>query len=274
MPLNKEHVENIIAQYLANTSAEDLAGRLTPKTGRQKPSLTHASVLSKVSIASNWEILQENTAVTDLEQALIADDASLERIECYANNIENCIGTVKLPVGIAGPLRVNGAFAQDDFYLPLATTEAALVASYNRGARLITEAGGCTVMVLSQAITRAPGFIFQNLIEVSRFVRWLHEQFPALKQAAEASTRYGRLMDLRTTVEGNHVYLNFDYTTGDASGQNMVTIATAEILKYITEHSPVIPKHSFVEANFSGDKKLDIIVLISTWQKGLCGSVY
>jgi hydroxymethylglutaryl-CoA reductase (NADPH) len=151
----------------------------------------------------------------------------------YERNIENFIGTVKLPIGLAGPLRVNGLFAQGDYYVPLATTEAALVASYSRGAKLISAVGGCTVMLLNEGVSRAPGFAFRNLEEVGKFMLWAIEQQATFKQIAESTTRHGKLTDMRITVEGNHVYLDFQFTTGDAAGQNMVTIATQAVCDYI-----------------------------------------
>jgi hydroxymethylglutaryl-CoA reductase (NADPH) len=158
-------------------------------------------------------------------------------------------------VGVAGPLRVNGLFAQGDYYIPLATTEAALVASYSRGAQLISEAGGCTAMLINEGMSRAPGFAFTTLEEAGVFVVWALSNLEQFKREAEGTTRHGQLIDMRITVEGNHVYLNFEFTTGDASGQNMVTIATEAICTYIQAHSPVLPRYSFIEANLSGDKK-------------------
>jgi hydroxymethylglutaryl-CoA reductase (NADPH) len=173
----------------------------------------------------------------------------------YEHNIENFVGTVKVPVGMAGPLRVNGLFAQGDYMLPLATSEAALVASYHRGCRLITEAGGCAAMVLNEGISRVPGFVFDDIGEAGRFVLWAVGQEERFKEVAEATTRYGELIDMRITVEGNHVYLSFEFLTGDAAGQNMATIAVAAIRDHIEAHSPIRPRYSFVEANMSGDKK-------------------
>ena len=84
---------------------------------------------------------------------------------------------------------------------------------------------------------------------------WALAEIDAFRTAAEQTTRHGRLIDLRFVIEGNHVYLIFDYETGDASGQNMVTIATQAICEYIAANSPVQPRHMFLEANMSGDKK-------------------
>ena len=147
-----------------------------------------------------------------------------------------------MPVGIAGPLRVNGVHAQGDYYVPLATTEAALVASYSRGAQLISEAGGCTAVLFDQGVTRAPGFAFANVRDCGQFVVWALSEIDAFRTAAEQTTRHGRLIDLRFAIEGNHVYLNFEFTTGDASGQNMVTLATEAACDFIRAHSPVAPE--------------------------------
>ena len=162
---------------------------------------------------------------------------------------------MKVPVGLAGPLRINGLFANGDFYVPLATTEATLVASYSRGAQLITEAGGCAALLLNEGVTRAPGFAFATLIDSATFVAWATSALDEFRRVAETTTHHGRLVDLQVTVEGNHVYLGLDFTTGDASGQNMVTIATEAICRYIGERSPVRPQYAFLEANMSGDKK-------------------
>lgn len=178
-----------------------------------------------------------------------------EDLATYAGNIENAIGEVRVPIAIAGPLRVNGSFAHGDYYVPLATTEAALVASYTRGCQLLSEAGGCSALLLSEGVSRVPGFVFSNLVEVGIFVNWLLSQKEIFTQVAESTTSHGKLLDMRLTVEGNHVYVIFEYHTADAAGQNMVTIATQAVCDYIAEHSPVRPRHIFVEANLSGDKK-------------------
>ncbi|WNC70114.1 hydroxymethylglutaryl-CoA reductase [Thalassotalea nanhaiensis] len=193
----------------------------------------------------------------DCEQAKqqLLDQTTERCMSMYQKNIENFIGTVKLPVGIAGPLRVNGLFAQDDYFVPLATTEAALVASYNRGALLISEAGGCSAMLLNEGVCRTPGFAFETLVQAGQFVAWATTQIDTFTEITESTSNHLTLKDLKINIEGNHVYLIFDYLTGDASGQNMVTIATNAVLEYITEHSPTKAKYSFLDANLSGDKK-------------------
>lgn len=186
---------------------------------------------------------------------ILFDSLTQNEIATYDPNIENFIGTVKIPVGLAGPLRVNGLFAKGDYYIPLATTEAALVASYNRAAQLISEVGGCTAMLLFEGLTRVPVFIFNNLKEAGTFVSWALGEVEKFREIAESTTRHGKLQDMRVSVSGNCVYLIFEYLTGDASGQNMVTISTHAVLKYIESHSPVKPQAAYVESNMSGDKK-------------------
>jgi hydroxymethylglutaryl-CoA reductase (NADPH) len=190
-----------------------------------------------------------------VEDAALAAEASLAQRGVSARSIEIVIGTVKVPVGIAGPLRVAGSHARGDYYVPLATTEAALVASYSRGARLLTAAGGCTAALLAEGLSRAPGFAFRSLAEAARFASWIQSRLPELAAIAAGTTSHGRLSAVRPSVEGNHVYVNLEFSTGEAAGQNMVTLATAAILQHVAEHAPVRHEYCFVEANHSGDKK-------------------
>lgn len=228
-----------------------LARRLAPRHGHVAPRVPGGARISRRHLDRRWSLLP---ALAE-SRATLADPHTLERVASYEGNIENFIGTVKVPVGLAGPLRVNGLFAQGDYYLPLATTEAALVASYSRGAQLISEAGGCSVMLVNEGVGRAPGFALRTLEECGRFVTWALAHMEAFRRVAEQTTRHGKLVDMRVTIEGNHVYLHFEFLTGDAAGQNMVTIATEAICAYIEAHTPVRPQHWFIEANLSGDKK-------------------
>jgi hydroxymethylglutaryl-CoA reductase (NADPH) len=195
------------------------------------------------------------TLLTSLERQTLIDPQTLELREEYQKNIENLIGTVKVPVGLIGPLRVNGIHAQGDYYVPLATSEAALVASYHRGALLMSEAGGCSCLLLSEGVSRAPGFVFHNLADAGLFVKWCIDHLEAFREAAHSTTSHGKLRNLKVSIDGNHVYLIFEYHTGDASGQNMVTFATEAVIHYILAHAPIKPVHHFIEANLSGDKK-------------------
>jgi len=110
-------------------------------------------------------------------------------------------------------------------------------------------------VILDEGITRSPGFAFGSLAEAAEFVSWLGSEFETLQRVAQSTTRHGRLADVRAVTEGNHVYLNLEFTTGDAAGQNMVTFAAEAIVEHIERRSPIAPRYCFVEANHSGDKK-------------------
>lgn len=262
MSTSYQNAPSFLGQLLAEQGLEALLERLRPKPeqvgAKRSPALAR---ISDRSLDHLWEAITERAEGSDdsdLAQRLrteLADERTLACAEQYEGNIENFIGTVKLPLGIAGPIRINGLYANGDYCIPLATTEAALVASYHRGALLLTEAGGCSAALLAEGVSRAPGFAFPDLGTAGSFVAWIMTQVETLKSVAESTSRYARLVDMYVTVEGNHVYLEFKYTTGDASGQNMVTIATEAVCQYICENSPVKPEYHFVEANLSGDKK-------------------
>jgi len=227
-------------------SIEQLSADNTPLQKRQPLNM----FISDKAVAKRWQAI-------DCEQAKaqLLDPPTQDSMLQYQKNIENFIGTVKIPVGVAGPLRVNGLYAQDDYFIPLATTEAALVASYNRGALLISEAGGCSALLLNEGVCRTPGFAFESLIHSGKFVAWVSTQTELFTDIAQQTSNHLTLKDIKINIEGNHVYLIFDYLTGDAAGQNMVTIATNAVLEHILEHSPIDIKYAFLDANLSGDKK-------------------
>lgn len=200
--------------------------------------------------AKRWSKLRQPQA-----RAEIFDQKAKDNAASFSNNIESYIGTISIPVGIAGPLRVRGAEGSRDYRVPLATTEAALVASYNRGARLLTSAGGCNARVVAEAVSRTPMFAFNNLVEAEEFSSYIDSHAHLFTDVVSQVTSHGRLVSVRCLIEGSHVYVDLQFTTGDASGQNMVTFASDAICKLVLEHSPIAPRYWFLEANFSGDKK-------------------
>ncbi len=170
-------------------------------------------------------------------------------------NIENYIGMTSIPTGIIGPVRVVGSAANGDFYVPLATSEGALVASYHRGAKACYLAGGATSICLVEGVQRSPVFKFSDLAALGPFLIWVLKQEEEFKKITEKTSRYAKLTELNANIEGNHLILTFEYHTGDASGQNMVTLCTDAICQYIIVNSPIKPKFWFIEGNYSGDKK-------------------
>ncbi len=175
--------------------------------------------------------------------------------EILKGNIENYIGMSMIPTGIIGPVKVNGNSAKGEFIVPLATSEGALVASYNRGAKACHEAGGVTSICLEEGVQRSPVFKFENINNLSIFLNWVLNQETIFKQIINDSSRFAQLKEMKVNVEGNHLTLTFDYSTADASGQNMVTFCTENICNYIIKNAPIQPKLWFIEGNFSGDKK-------------------
>ncbi len=170
-------------------------------------------------------------------------------------NIENFIGMAQVPIGLIGPLKVLGTVADGDYYVPLATSEGALVASYHRGAKACFLAGGVTSVCLVEGVQRSPVFKFKHLGDLGVFLGWVLQQKDEFRKITSENSRFAQLNDVKVNIEGNHIMLIFDYKTGDAAGQNMVTICTEAICQYILKNTPIQPKLWFLESNYSGDKK-------------------
>jgi hydroxymethylglutaryl-CoA reductase (NADPH) len=178
-------------------------------------------------------------------------------------NIEHFTGVVQVPFGIAGPLLVNGEHAQGEFYVPLATTEGTLVASYNRGMKLFHAAGGVTTTVLDDAMQRAPAFVFDSARQARAFGEWVQDHFAEIKENAEATTRSGKLRNIERYMVSRIAYLRFDYTTGDAAGQNMVGKATSAACDWILGTYPGI-RHFQLSGNIDTDKKASMVNMMHT----------
>lgn len=242
---------------------------LRPNFNKPQNTLPASSKLTPNTVNNRWDCLNQPDA-----RAALLDPTTEQTMDAYSKNIEYFIGSVKVPVGIAGPLRVHGLHANGDYNIPLATTEAALVASYHRGSKLITRAGGASAMLLNEGVTRTPAFAFYNLAQAGQFVAWVVTQYDTFKTIAETTTAHGKLHDINVNIEGNHVYLVFEYLTGDASGQNMVTIATHAIFEFIMQHSPIEPDYAFLDGNLSGDKKANSHSLRSVRGKKVTAEVH
>ncbi|EKO3944692.1 hydroxymethylglutaryl-CoA reductase [Vibrio fluvialis] len=266
--LNLQRREGASALQQALTT-EQFTSALEPKHTLPTTKLTSSPALTEKHVQQRWEKL----ALSSAQDALF-DPVTEQQMTAYEKNIEYFIGTVKVPVGVAGPLRINGLHANGDYLIPLATTEAALVASYHRGSRLITAAGGASAMLLNEGVSRTPVFAFYNLAQAGQFVAWVTTQYDIFKSIAQSTTAHGKLHDINVTLEGNHVYLVFEYLTGDASGQNMVTIATNAVFEFIMQHSPIEPEYAFLDGNLSGDKKANSHVLRSVRGKKVTAEIH
>jgi hydroxymethylglutaryl-CoA reductase (NADPH) len=172
----------------------------------------------------------ENETGTTLENIGIF---SIDVDRVVKRNCENMIGTIQVPVGVAGPLAVNGEYAQGAFWLPLATTEGALVASVNRGCSAITRAGGAEVRILHDGMTRAPVFAAEGVAHARQIADWVAAHKEELAAAAERTTSHGKLRDIVTFIAGTSVFVRLEFDTKDAMGMNMVTIASASVADMI-----------------------------------------
>ena len=254
MPITKDYSIKVIKNILKGKSLEQFARKLETRLPDKEPLPEHLSretLLTKDAQEQRIKILEKQ----GVKFQFVNGKKLVEDPSVFKGNIENFIGLAQIPVGIVGPLRVNGLYAHGDFYVPLATTEGALVASYNRGAKIISLSGGARVICLHERVSRAPGFAFNNLMEAGQFIVWCVKNFDKFQEVAKTTTTHGNLEDIKITIEGNQVYINFEYTTGDAAGQNIVTIATDAVCKYIVAKVPIKPRFYFVESNMSGDKK-------------------
>jgi hydroxymethylglutaryl-CoA reductase (NADPH) len=178
-------------------------------------------------------------------------------------NIENFTGVAQVPIGIAGPLRVLGEHAVGDFYVPLATTEGTLVASYNRGMRLLTENGGVKATVVDDAMQRAPVFALEDARQARHFGQWVDDHLEEIRAAAEATTHQGHLISVRQYAVGPLRYLRFNYTTGDAAGQNMTGRATLAACQWIECHYPGAARY-LLSGNIDTDKKHSRLNVLET----------
>ena len=196
--------------------------------------------------------------------------SSLEHVGRYSldpsslpGNIENFMGVAQVPIGLAGPLRMRGEHAVGDYYVPLATTEGTLVASYNRGMRLLAECGGVKATVIEQYMQRSPVFMFDDALSARDFGHWVEAHFADIKRAAETTTHVGRLINIYQYAVGPLRNLRFNYTTGDAAGQNMTGKATQAACQWIAANHPGGAKF-VLSGNMDTDKKHSRINMLVT----------
>jgi hydroxymethylglutaryl-CoA reductase (NADPH) len=180
-------------------------------------------------------------------------------------NCEHFTGVAQIPVGLAGPLHVNGEHAQGEFLIPMATTEGTLVASYNRGIQLLNLCGGVKCTVIGDAMQRAPVFVFDDARGARDFGKWVEENIDKIRPEAESTSRIAKLQYIDTYLSNKFAFLRFNYSTGDAAGQNMVGRATFAACSWILEHYKGAPiRHFYLESNFATDKKASQINVMRT----------
>lgn len=178
-------------------------------------------------------------------------------------NIENFTGVAQVPLGFAGPLTINGEHARGEFVIPLATTEGTLVASYNRGMKVLNLCGGAVCTIQGDHMQRAPVFVFDTAREARAFRDWVDVHLEEIRREAEATTRVGKLQYIDTYLASKFAFLRFNYFTGDAAGQNMVGRATYAASSWILENNKTI-RRFYLESNLATDKKASQVNLMRT----------
>ncbi len=245
------------------------------RNGVHKPVVTHTDSLSESQEELVAALAEGSLALHKLPKDLLARDAAtirrraLERkagVETTGlqqfnfdaevvsdSNCENLIGGVQVPVGAVGPLPIDGGHVQnEDVFVPLATTEGALVASVNRGCAAVRAAGAAVVHVEDVGMTRAPVFRTSGIRETNAFLEWLEENEDEIRTRVEATSRYLRLLDLKPFVMGTTVFVRFRFTTGDAMGMNMVTLACNRVIKDL-----IVPETGIEFVSLSGNYCVD-----------------
>jgi hydroxymethylglutaryl-CoA reductase (NADPH) len=178
-------------------------------------------------------------------------------------NIENFIGVAQVPIGLAGPVKVNGEHANGEFVIPMATTEGTLVASYNRGMKVLNLSGGVTTTVSDDRMQRAPVFIFDSAREARDFRSWVNDNMDEIRRAAEATSSVAKLLDIDIFLANKFAYLRFNYATGDAAGQNMVGRATFAACSWMLDNIDTV-RSFYLESNLATDKKHSQINIMRT----------
>lgn len=168
-------------------------------------------------------------------------------------NCENMIGAVQIPLGVAGPLRIQSSLQKREVYVPMSTTEGALVASVNRGAKALSESDGVLVESEYVGATRGPVFRIENLQKRQELLKFLDAKFTDLQKVAASTSNHLKLLSYETSGVGRYQYVRFYFDTQDAMGLNMITIATDAVAKYIKKAVGI--DCISLSGNFCVDKK-------------------
>ncbi|HPS58775.1 MAG TPA: hydroxymethylglutaryl-CoA reductase [Spirochaetota bacterium] len=229
--------------------------------------MNHRKSLEELELIPGKDMYSEEARLERLEylrrmtgkELNILEKLSSFNPEDTKGRIENLVGSIEIPVGIAGPLFIRGEKEDGLCFAPMATVEGTLVASTNRGARALTQSGGVTARVISRRMMRAPFFVFSDLLSSIAFAAWLTEHAAEIKAVAATQTRHGKLEEIIPRIMGRIVHVNFLYSTGDAAGQNLSTKCTAAICIWISGQVKDIEsiglEESFIEGNMASDKK-------------------
>ena len=197
---------------------------------------------------------------------------SIDMTETAKKNIENPIGTIQIPVGVAGPILIDNDEEHIETYVPMATTEGALLASVNRGCSVIRRSNGCKVSILANQMTRSPVIKTKSIHDAKKLKKWIEDNIDKIREVAQSTTKHGKLVKIDPiAIVGRFVYPRFVYETGDSMGMNMVTIATQEVLNLIEKENDI---HIIaLSGNFCVDKKPSTLNLIEGRGKSVVAEI-
>jgi len=195
--------------------------------------LKHKNLTSGQKIAFRRKQIEKKLKISLKNTANLSADIQ----KASTKNCENMIGATQIPLGIAGPLKINGQEARGSFYIPLATTEAALVASVSRGIKAIFASTGVNTHIENIGITRAPLFVTDNLAHSQKLIAFIQKNFNKIKKITQLTSSHLKLLNINPVIVGRNVYLKFIFDSTDAMGMNMATIAVQAVKEFIEKNT-------------------------------------
>jgi len=210
------------------------------------------------------DIIAERQAFIEAQTGVTLDHTKQFSYDPHvmSGNIENIWGVAQIPIGVAGPLLVDGEYAKGEFFVPMATVEGTMLASYNRGMKVIRESGGVKTTVSAESMQRAPLFIFNDAREARDFQLWLRANVEAIREQAESTTSVGKLLEIENYHTHNFIACRFDYSTGDAAGQNMTSRATFFACEWIRKNYPGPLKNYMLSGSWDTEKKTSAVNML------------
>lgn len=188
-------------------------------------------------------------------------------------NIENYLGTARIPIGLSGPICVNGQYAKGLFYVPMATTEGTVIDNYTRGMLAITAAGGAKTLIEKDELHISPSFELKQMEDAPQFFAWISEHFQEIKAAAESTTKHGKLLRIRPFfLTSDRVALQMSFFTEDAAGLTIVVLAAYTACEYIAQKC-TLAKKFYLRSNLSSDKKASFFNYIEGYGKSVMATV-
>jgi hydroxymethylglutaryl-CoA reductase (NADPH) len=211
---------------------------------------------------------QDRLAYIQKQSGAVAPHIGSARLDAtlMRGTVENYIGAIQVPVGLAGPLLFDGASVQGFITAPFATIEGALVASVCRGSRLLTAAGGVYTQVISQSVHRAPSFNVDNLRDAIRLKEFVENHLSTMQAFVRQASKHAVLQEVVPFVNGRTLHVVMHFSTGDAAGQNMVTVVadhlSRELVKLAEANLGIAIRSFQIEGGMNGDKKVNFYSFI------------